>query len=63
MIIKWTGPATTQAYGIYPGGQSENPASPWYEDLLSSWLAGRYLPFPGAGAAPGSTIATWTLES
>ena len=31
---------TVQAWGTYPGGQSGNPASPHYRDLLPRWLAG-----------------------
>ncbi len=48
-----------RGYAIYPGGQSENPLSPWYENQIPDWFSGRYLPF-GLGALPG--IATWTLE-
>jgi penicillin amidase len=44
---------------IYPGGQSENPLSPWYENLIPYWWSGHYLPF---GLAPRSSIATWRLE-
>jgi len=44
---------------IYPGGQSENPLSPWYENLIPYWWSGRYLPF---GMAPRPSIATWRLE-
>lgn len=50
MIVRWTGrPArrTVAATGIYPGGQSENPASPWYQDLIAGWSAGSYLSLPG----------------
>jgi len=32
--------ATVKAMGIYPGGQSGNPASPRYLDLLPRWVAG-----------------------
>jgi penicillin amidase len=52
MIARWTGAGAGQrrpvAEGIYPGGQSENPASPWYENLVADWWAGRYLPVPFA---------------
>ena len=46
--------------GVYPGGQSENPISPWYEDQIPSWLAGRYysMATPKASAA----TAVWTLR-
>jgi penicillin amidase len=29
-----------QAYGIYPGGQSGNPGSPYYDNMVSKWAAG-----------------------
>lgn len=31
-----------EAYGIYPGGQSENPVSPHYGDFIENWLNYRY---------------------
>ena len=30
-----------KAYGIFPGGQSGNPASVYYDDMLESWRTGR----------------------
>ncbi|RFP66221.1 penicillin acylase family protein [Hymenobacter lapidiphilus] len=30
-----------RAYGIFPGGQSGNPASAYYDDMLESWRTGR----------------------
>ncbi len=29
-----------QGYGIYPGGQSGNPGSPYYDNMLSMWAQG-----------------------
>lgn len=52
-IRKRTGPSwrmivqlspLTRAYGIYPGGQSGNPGSPYYDDMISDWMQGRYYP-------------------
>ncbi len=60
MIAAWTGPGSGTAEGIYPGGQSENPASPWYEDQVADWWNGRYLPMPPAGSSPG--VIRWTLQ-
>lgn len=31
-----------EAYGIYPGGQSGNPASPFYKDRIKTWANGEY---------------------
>jgi penicillin amidase len=42
MIVELT-PKTT-AYGIYPGGQSGNPGSPYYDSFIDSWAAGKYYP-------------------
>ena len=30
------------AYGIYPGGQSGNPGSPFYESMIKDWADGNY---------------------
>jgi penicillin G amidase len=58
MIVNLSG-AGVSAEGVYPGGQSENPASPWYDDQVPLWWDGRYLPVPVPGRAAGSL--TWTL--
>jgi penicillin amidase len=47
------------ADGVYPGGQSENPASPWYSDLISRWWADQTLPMPTPGRPAGSL--RWNL--
>ncbi|KAA2239459.1 penicillin acylase family protein [Chitinophaga agrisoli] len=33
---------TTEAYGIYPGGQSGNPGSPYYDNAVTDWSQGKY---------------------
>ena len=33
-----------RSVGVYPGGQSENPASPHYADQMNLWARGEYLP-------------------
>lgn len=30
------------AYGVYPGGQSGNPGSPYYSNMMEKWAAGEY---------------------
>jgi penicillin amidase len=40
MIVGLT--AVTDAYGIYPGGQSGNPGSKFYDDGVDNWVAGNY---------------------
>ncbi len=55
-----------RAWTTYPGGQSGNPASPWYRDRLDRWLAGELDPvlFPSqpGDLAAERVAATWTLR-
>jgi penicillin G amidase len=48
------------AQGVYPGGQSENPASPWYANLVPLWWDGKYLPVPVPGTPAGRIV--WSLR-
>jgi penicillin amidase len=53
-------------FGMYPGGQSEDPASPHYDDQVKPWAEGRYLPLffyssPGAFQA-GQIESVLVLE-
>ena len=60
MVVDW-GAATFQA--IYPGGQSENPASTWYENRVDAWFNGKYaamLTADQAASAPGNIA--WSLN-
>jgi penicillin amidase len=70
MIVDWTGRGSATAEGVYPGGQSENPASPWYTDQMADWWDGRYLPMPPAAApvpsaaapvVPAARLVEWNL--
>lgn len=40
MIVEMSDPV--KAYGVYPGGQSGNPGSPYYDDMLEYWEQGKY---------------------
>lgn len=40
MIVHMTTP--TEAYGVYPGGQSGNPGSRFYDDFIDTWANGKY---------------------
>lgn len=40
MIVQLT--ATTDAYGVYPGGQSGNPGSKYYDTMVDHWAEGKY---------------------
>ncbi|HVH64088.1 MAG TPA: penicillin acylase family protein, partial [Candidatus Dormibacteraeota bacterium] len=60
MVVDW-GAHTFE--GVYPGGQSENPASDWYENRAADWFAGRLDPMLTADQA-GTTSGTkrWDLR-
>jgi penicillin G amidase len=60
MIVAWTGKGAATAVGVYPGGQSENPASAWYSDQMDDWWNGRYLTMPPAGGYATGPIR-WRL--
>ena len=40
MVVELSSPI--KAFGIYPGGQSGNPGSPFYDDLVMPWAKGQY---------------------
>ncbi len=40
MVISLT--TKTEAYGVYPGGQSGNPGSKYYDNFVDQWAAGKY---------------------
>ena len=43
-----------KAWGVYPGGQSGNPGSRFYNNLLDPWAEGKYfrLKFPHCERTP-----------
>ncbi|MFM2327561.1 MAG: hypothetical protein RIR31_1763, partial [Bacteroidota bacterium] len=40
MVVSLT--KQTEAYGVYPGGQSGNPGSRFYNNFVDQWAAGKY---------------------
>jgi penicillin amidase len=42
MIVQLS--ATTEAYGVYPAGQSGNPGSKYYDNFVDTWVEGKYYP-------------------
>jgi penicillin amidase len=42
MIVQLTD--NIEAYGVYPGGQSGNPGSRFYDNEIDTWVAGQYYP-------------------
>ncbi|WP_178984779.1 penicillin acylase family protein [Winogradskyella helgolandensis] len=61
MIVEMTSPPT--ALGIYPGGQSGNPGSKYYDNFIDNWAAGEYheLNFLQSNTATDVIIGTQTL--
>jgi len=60
MVVDW-GSHTFQ--GVYPGGQSENPASAWYTNRAETWWDGLLKPMLSAteaSTAPG--VLTWSMQ-
>ena len=54
-----------RAYGVYPGGQSGNPGSPFYNNLLETWRVGQLdeLVFLRSAGEPNARVGTaWTLR-
>ena len=62
MIVEMTSPPT--ALGIYPGGQSGNPGSKYYDNFISDWAAGNYLNlnFMSSAAATDGVMSTQILK-
>jgi penicillin amidase len=55
-----------RAWGVYPGGQSGNPGSPYYNSLLGLWTEGKYVAFSFEQAAEkmkGKELSIITLNS
>ncbi|MFH4969174.1 penicillin acylase family protein [Gaetbulibacter sp. M240] len=62
MIVEMTSPPT--GLGIYPGGQSGNPGSPYYDNFIDDWAAGNYLnlDFMQNPTVNDNTMSTQTLN-
>lgn len=52
-----------EAYGIYPGGQSGNPGSKYYDNFIDDWAAGKHhrLLFMKRGTTSDPAIK-WSME-
>lgn len=52
-----------KAWGVYPGGQSGNPGSYYYSNLLPTWVADKHLPLSFRHAADeGTSLYTLLLN-
>jgi penicillin amidase len=64
MIVSLT--PQTEAYGVYPGGQSGNPGSKFYDDFVDSWAAGKYYTLwvmKATDAGDKRVKWTWTINN
>ena len=60
MVVDW-GSNTFQ--GVYPGGQSENPASAWYTNRVDTWWDGLLKPMLTPDQASTSAgVLTWSMQ-
>ena len=48
LIVDW---GNRQSELVYPGGQDENPLSPWYQNQITIWWHGQYYPVRDAKLA------------
>ena len=62
MIVEMTSPPT--AIGIYPGGQSGNPGSKYYDNFIDDWAQGNYhqLQFLQTDTPSEDLLGTLTLK-
>lgn len=42
MVVQMS--SNIEAFGVYPGGQSGNPGSPYYDTFVDNWVNGTYYP-------------------
>jgi penicillin amidase len=61
MIVHMTD--VIEAYGVYPGGQSGNPGSKYYDNFVNTWTEGKYynLLFINKTEAQTSGKMKWTM--
>lgn len=55
-------PKKINAFGIYPGGQSGNPGSPYYTQMIDDWSRGKYYDLDFMTSVPANKNA-YTLVS
>ncbi len=57
-------PNGVKAYGVYPGGQSGNPGSTYYNNMIDDWAAGKYFDLylmTSPDSNPDQILSTQTL--
>lgn len=61
MIVQLSG--TTEAYGVYPAGQSGNPGSKYYDNFVDAWVKGDYYKLWMMKATEsGDKRVKWTMK-
>ena len=61
MVVDW---GSRTFSGVYPGGQSENPASDWYTNRVDTWWSGDLDPMVSVDEAAGAAgVRTWSLRA
>jgi penicillin G amidase len=61
MIVDW---GAKSAVAVYPGGQSEDFRSAWFQNFVQTWWDNKYNPMLNLSAAESTQgIVTWTLKS
>lgn len=60
LVVDW---GTGAARSILPGGQSENPMSPWYGNGVPLWMKGEYWPLLEGEAAERAVTVRWKVGS
>ncbi|MBI5117382.1 penicillin acylase family protein [Candidatus Poribacteria bacterium] len=64
MVVDFTDLTRTTA--VFPGGQSGDPTSPHYDDLIDEWIQDKYVPvffYPRAEEFPADQIESWLALS
>ncbi|TAH09383.1 MAG: penicillin acylase family protein [Sphingobacteriia bacterium] len=62
MVVQMTD--EIEAYCVYPGGQSGNPGSKYYDDFVNSWAEGKYyrILFMNLKDAPTNKRVKWLIS-
>jgi penicillin amidase len=56
-------PSGVKAWGVYPGGQSGNPGSPFYSNLISYWESGKYYPMLFLNDANANNVSNGSKQT
>lgn len=51
-----------EAYGVYPGGQSGNPGSKFYDSFVDSWATGKYYRLQFVNKAQAAKSMPWHIQ-